>query len=93
MFPVTYFDIMTNSDRKCNALLLGDYVSIHCRLMMKYTLSSLKALEDYLNKCDDEVKFHDINPKMLDDLYESQEESTQLFNNTMKLIEKINKIV
>lgn len=91
MFPITSYDITTKSDRNCTVFLLGDTVSNHTRLALNDAVLALTALEDYLIKSDGENKFHDISPKMLDNLYESQETSSQLFNSCMKLIEKINK--
>mgnify|MGYP001548932591 CR=1 FL=1 len=90
MFPITYFDVNTKSNRKCSMFLLGDTISNHTRIAIKQTVSSLKALEEYLTKSESEGKFHDISPKMLDSLFQSQKASSQLFNNCMKLIDEIN---
>ena len=90
MFPITSFDVNTKSNRKCSMFLFGDTISNHTRISIKQTVSSLKALEEYLTKSANEGKFHNISPKMLDSLSESQEASSQLFNNCMTLIDKIN---
>lgn len=84
------YDIKTKTNDDIKIVLMGEAVANFTSISMKSRNSSFTVLEEYLEKCFAENKRHGVNLSMLDDLYDYQKQTSEVFERCRLLIDKIN---
>ena len=89
VFPIRSFTVPTKNNESVGTFTIGDAICNSACIQYMQLLTTVKAIEGFLEACETEKQNHGIGSLMSDTLYDLQDELALLYNNVADRINKL----
>ena len=89
VFPIRNFTVSTKNSEKVGTFTIGDAICNSACIQYRQLLTTVKAIEGFLETCEQQKYNHGIGSLMSDTLFDLQDELALRYNNVADRINKL----